>query len=92
MEQIYATTKVCEPNEKSKCYTLSPYLERAIQTEKDYERLLWIWKGWHDGCGNSIRPVYLSYIDVLNKNARENGYKDLSVSEDRYERERELGF
>jgi hypothetical protein len=80
MEQIYSTTKVCEPNDDKKCYTLSPYLERLMQIEKDYDRLTWAWKGWYDGCGNQIRPVYLSFIDLLNKNAKENGYKDLSVS------------
>ena len=41
-----------------------------MQIEKDYERLVWAWKGWHDGCGNKIRSVYLSYIDLLNKNAK----------------------
>ncbi|CAF4888903.1 unnamed protein product, partial [Rotaria sp. Silwood2] len=48
LEDIYATTKVCELNDDKKCYTLSPYLERVMQIEKDYDRLLWAWKGWHD--------------------------------------------
>jgi peptidyl-dipeptidase A len=80
LESIYAKAQVCEPNDKTKCYTLSPYLERAMQIEKNYDRLLWAWKGWHDQCGNKIRPVYLPYIDLLNKNAQENGFKDLSVN------------
>jgi peptidyl-dipeptidase A len=80
LENIYSTAQVCEPDDKSKCYTLSPYLERLMQIEKDYDRLLWAWKGWHDQCGNAIRPVYLSYIDLINKNAKNNGYKDLSVN------------
>jgi hypothetical protein len=50
-----------------------------MQTEKDYDRLLWAWKGWHDQCGNKIRPKYLSYIDLVNKDMQENGYKDISV-------------
>ncbi|CAF4154828.1 unnamed protein product, partial [Rotaria sordida] len=53
-------------------------LERLMQIEKDYDRLLWAWKGWHDECGNKIRPVYLPYIDLLNKHAKENGYQDLA--------------
>jgi hypothetical protein len=80
MEQIYSTTKVCEPNDEKKCYTLTPYLERTMQIEKDYERLIWAWQGWYDGCGNQIRSVYLPYIDLLNENAKKNGYQDLSVS------------
>ncbi|CAF4210380.1 unnamed protein product [Rotaria sp. Silwood2] len=78
LEDIYATTKVCELNDDKKCYTLSPYLERVMQIEKDYDRLLWAWKGWHDGCGNKVRSVYLPYIDLLNKNVKENGYHDLA--------------
>ncbi|CAF3312769.1 unnamed protein product [Rotaria sp. Silwood2] len=68
-----ATAKVCEPNDSNKCYTLAPYLERLMQIEKDYDRLIWAWKGWHDGCGNQVHPVYLSYVDLLNKNVKENG-------------------
>jgi len=80
LESIYGTTTVCELNNKTKCYTIEPYLERLMQTEKDYDRLTWAWKGWHDGCGDKVRPVYLSYIDLLTKNVKENGYTDLAVS------------
>ncbi|CAF5093097.1 unnamed protein product, partial [Rotaria sp. Silwood1] len=48
LEDIYSTTKVCELNDNKKCYTFSPYIERLMQIEKDYDRLLWAWKGWHD--------------------------------------------
>ncbi|UJR37123.1 hypothetical protein I4U23_029827 [Adineta vaga] len=78
LETIYSTAEVCEVNDPKKCYTLSPVLERIMQTEKDYDRLLWAWKGWHDQCGNKIRPVYLPYIDLLNKNAKENGLNDVA--------------
>ncbi|CAF3377770.1 unnamed protein product [Rotaria socialis] len=78
LENIYAVAKVCESSDPEKCYALSPYLERVMQVEKDYDRLTWAWKGWHDECGNKVRPVYLSYIDLLNKNIKENGYTDLS--------------
>ena len=77
---IYSTAEVCELNNTNQCYTLAPYLERLMQTEKDYDRLLWAWKGWYDQCGNQIRPFYLTYIDLLNKNIKQNGFKDLAVS------------
>lgn len=80
LEDIYATTEVCESNDPDKCYSLSPDLERIMQIESDYDRLLWAWKGWHDSCGNKVRPVYVPYINLLNKNAKDNGYEDLSVS------------
>ena len=80
LEYIYSTTKICELNDNRKCYTLTPYLERLMQIEKDYDRLIWAWKGWHDECGNRIRPIYLSYIELLTKNVKANGYNDIAVS------------
>jgi hypothetical protein len=79
LESIYSEAQVCEPNNKSQCYTLSPYLERLMQVEKDYDRLTWAWKGWHDSCGNAIRPVYLSYIDLLMKHAKKEDGMTLAV-------------
>ena len=79
LESIYGTTTVCELNDTKVCHTIEPYLEGLMQTEKNYDRLTWAWKGWHDGCGNKVRPVYLEYIDLLNKNVKENGYTDLAV-------------
>ncbi|CAF1067953.1 unnamed protein product [Adineta steineri] len=78
LESIYGTATVCELNDKKTCHTIEPYLERLMETEKDYDRLLWAWKGWHDECGNKVRPVYLEYVDLLNKNVKENGYDSLA--------------
>lgn len=80
MENIYATTKVCELNDTNKCYTLTPYLDETMFYEKDYDRLIWAWQGWHDGCGNKIRPLYVPFVNLTNTNAKDNGYADLSVS------------
>lgn len=51
-----------------------------MKLEKDYDKLIWAWQGWHDVCGDKIRPIYLPFVDLLNKNVKENGYDDLSVS------------
>ena len=80
MLSIYSTEEVCEIDNSEKCYSLSPYLERLMQVEKDYDRLTWAWKGWYDQVGNKIRPLYLEYIDVLTKTSHENGYQDIAVS------------
>ena len=85
LENLYSTAKVCETNNSSKCYSLSPYLERLMQVEKDYDRLLWAWEGWHNASGNAIRPVYLQYIDLLTKNAQENGHANLAVRRSSFE-------
>lgn len=79
LDRIYSTAQACELKNEKKCYTFSPYLERLMQIEKDYDRLLWAWKGWHDQCGNNIRSIYLSYVDLVNENVKEGAYKDLAV-------------
>ncbi|CAF0854727.1 unnamed protein product [Didymodactylos carnosus] len=75
MLNIYSTTTVCD---RLKCYPLTPDLDEMMHVEKDYDRLLWAWKGWHDRCGNKVRPLYVDYIDLLTKNIQENGYTDLT--------------
>ncbi|CAF1022627.1 unnamed protein product [Didymodactylos carnosus] len=80
MDSIYSTATVCELKDPNECYQLTPMLENLMHVEKDYDRLLWAWKGWHDECGNKIRPIYLDYINLLTKNIQENGYQDLAES------------
>ena len=79
LENIYSTAKVCQSNDTTRCYQLSPDLERLMQVEKDYDQLLWAWQGWHDSSGDAVRPVYLSYIDLLMKISEENSGKNLAV-------------
>jgi hypothetical protein len=76
---IYSTSRICEQDNQRQCYSLSPYLEQLMRNEKDYDRLVWAWKGWHDTCGNRIRSIYLEYIDLLTENARDNDYENLAV-------------
>ncbi|CAF1347310.1 unnamed protein product [Adineta ricciae] len=78
LESIFGTTTVCELNNTKQCHTIEPYLTELMKKEKDYDRLTWAWEGWYDACGMKVRPVYLTYIDLLNKNCKANGYSDLS--------------
>ncbi|CAF0962495.1 unnamed protein product [Didymodactylos carnosus] len=80
MENIYSTSTVCEIVNPKQCHPLAPDLEELMHVEKDYDTLVWAWKGWHDKCGNQIRPLYLEYIDLLTKNIQENGFTDLAQS------------
>ena len=77
MTAIYSTTKICQQDQ---CYSLSPDLETFMQIEKDYDRLLWAWKGWHDQSGTRIRQKYVEYIDIFNANLQANGIQNLAVS------------
>lgn len=75
LESIYATAKVCKEN---KCLTLDPDLSDIMKNSRDYDTLEWAWKGWHDATGAKMRSIYSQTVEIQNKGARENNYKDLS--------------
>lgn len=76
LESIYAKAKVCEDG--INCLTLDPELSNLLKDSRDYEILLWAWKGWHDQTGPKMRHIYARTVQLNNKAAKENGYKDLS--------------
>lgn len=76
LESIYATAKVCDKN--SNCVTLDPELSNMLKESRNYDELLWAWKGWHDQTGPKMRQIYARTVELNNKAAKENGYKDLS--------------
>ena len=49
-----------------------------MRDSRDYKQLLYAWKGWHDATGPKMRNIFGQTVQILNKSARENGYKDLS--------------
>lgn len=77
LQEIYANAKVCETN-SSKCLSLEPDLQEIIKNSRDYDRLLWAWKGWHEMSGSKMRQTFAEVVKIKNKNAKENNYKDLS--------------
>lgn len=76
LSTIYALARVCYRNE---CLSLDPYLTTIMRESKDYDQLLFAWKGWHEAAGRKMRPIFAETVKLLNKDARENGYADLSV-------------
>ena len=51
-----------------------------MATSRNYEELLWAWKGWRDKVGRSILPYFPKYVELTNKAARLNGESSLPVS------------
>jgi peptidyl-dipeptidase A len=49
-----------------------------MSTSRDYDRILWAWKGWHDATGPKMRNIFTGVVDIQNKGAVFSGYKDLS--------------
>lgn len=49
-----------------------------MRESRNYDDLLWAWKGWRDATGPKMRETFSLLVDIRNKAAKENGYKDLS--------------
>ncbi|XP_029068873.1 angiotensin-converting enzyme isoform X1 [Monodon monoceros] len=74
METTYSVASVCHSN--GTCLQLEPDLTNLMATSRNYEELLWAWKGWRDKVGRSILPYFPQYVELSNKAARLNGYED----------------
>ncbi|NXA93401.1 ACE enzyme, partial [Melanocharis versteri] len=74
METTYSVAKVCRENKT--CHPLDPDLTDIMATSRDYDELLFAWKGWRDASGKKMRNSYKRYVELSNKAATLNGYKD----------------
>lgn len=74
MENIYSSSKVKDSN--GKLLALDPDLSKILRTNRDYERLKFAWKGWRDATGPKLRPIYKQFVELSNKGAQENNWKD----------------
>ena len=75
MEEIYSTGKVSDSNGDK--LALDPDLYAILSKSRDYDRLLFAWKGWRDAVGPKIRPRYKEFVMLMNIGAKENGWKDI---------------
>uniref|UniRef100_A0A672UIL1 Angiotensin-converting enzyme n=1 Tax=Strigops habroptila TaxID=2489341 RepID=A0A672UIL1_STRHB len=74
METTYSVAKVCRENKT--CHPLDPDLTDIMATSRDYDELLFVWKGWRDAAGKPIKNNYKRYVELSNKAAVLNGYSD----------------
>ncbi|XP_075578934.1 angiotensin-converting enzyme isoform X2 [Pelecanus crispus] len=74
METAYSVAKVCKEN--NVCHPLDPDLTDIMATSRDYDELLFAWKGWRDASGKKIKNNYKRYVELSNKAAVLNGYTD----------------
>ncbi|NXJ58386.1 ACE enzyme, partial [Spizaetus tyrannus] len=74
METTYSVAKVCRENKT--CHPLDPDLTDIMATSRDYDELLFAWKGWRDASGKKIKKNYKRYVELSNKAAVLNGYTD----------------
>ena len=74
MENIYSEGKVVDKDGAK--LSLEPHLVNIMGTSRDYERLLFAWKGWRDATGPKLRPIYKNFVELSNKGAKENDWAD----------------
>ena len=55
---------------------LEPELTELMAQNGNYDDHLWAWRTWHNGVGRQLRPLYLRYKELKNKQAQLNGYSD----------------
>ncbi|ESO07109.1 hypothetical protein HELRODRAFT_76483, partial [Helobdella robusta] len=78
MSEKDATATIINPiNNQS--YALEPGIVDVMSQSRDYNELLWAWLGWHNNAGRAVKEEFSEMVQLLNKCAQENGYKDASV-------------
>lgn len=48
-------------------------LQKIMAESRDYDELLFAWKGWRDSAGKVLRQDYKRYVELANKAATLNG-------------------
>jgi peptidyl-dipeptidase A len=73
MEAMYGAAKYCPAD--GECLAETDII-RLMASERDYDRLLELWRGWHD-TAQPTRPMYERFTELANEGAREIGFRDL---------------
>uniref|UniRef100_A0ABI7ZDM5 Angiotensin-converting enzyme n=1 Tax=Felis catus TaxID=9685 RepID=A0ABI7ZDM5_FELCA len=75
METTYSMAQVCL--NEGPCLPLEPDLEEVMATSRDEKELLWAWQGWQDAVGHQLCITFKCYVQLSNRTAKLNGYKDM---------------
>ena len=76
MEKIYSTAKVPDYKDKSKKVSLEPEITLTMGKSRDPDELEYYWTQHRESTGTKMREMYKEYIELTNKAARMNGFKD----------------
>ena len=44
-----------------------------VSTEREWDLLEWLWKGWRDATGKKMPQMYTEYVSLQNEAAKLNG-------------------
>ena len=79
MATIYSEAKVNDPRTGKKNRSLIPGLEEVMARSRNYNALLFAWKGWHDATGPSLRSLYKQYVVLSKESARDSNFVDMGA-------------
>ncbi|XP_054281333.1 angiotensin-converting enzyme-like [Macrosteles quadrilineatus] len=83
MKDVYSSIRVCPYSGQTSPYcdlALVPDLTRTLAHSRNYEEQLHVWRSWHDSVAQ-LRPKYVAYLDLINKAAQQQGFRDASQHE-----------
>ena len=70
LEAVYNEARVTKGG---KSYAIEPELTEVMSTSRDYDELLWAWRGWRDAIGPKAKPFFTQVVTMRNLVARKNG-------------------
>merc|ERR1719419_643466 len=79
MGKTYSTAKVLDFDTKKKKFSLEPELTEILARSRNPSELQYYWEQWRESSGKQIRSMYHTYVNLYNKAAKLNGFKDASL-------------
>jgi len=79
MGKTYSTAKVLDFDTKKKKFSLEPELTEILAQSRNPAELQYYWEQWRESSGKQIRSMYHTYVNLYNKAAKLNGFKDASL-------------
>ncbi|KAI0240228.1 Angiotensin-converting enzyme [Lamellibrachia satsuma] len=73
LEAVFNDARVIKDG---KSYAIQPELTKVMSSSRDYNELLWAWRGWRDAIGPHSKPLFTEVVTRLNVVSRQNGYCD----------------
>ncbi|XP_038063858.1 angiotensin-converting enzyme-like isoform X2 [Patiria miniata] len=79
MTDNYSTGTVCKEDQPTDCMQLEPGLAEIMATSRDWDELVWAWKGFRDQVGVPNKPLYKDFVKLANEAAVANGHDDMGA-------------
>lgn len=78
MTAKFSNGRVCKNNTANRtlCMPLFPDLNNFMAKSRDYDELVWAWRGWRDAVGPPMKAQYQELVDKLNLGARQHSWGD----------------